>query len=73
MTDRLYLCKDQKTLDKVYTETNKDIKFLLLDRRYLDHKSNKNSYIWSAHKSKYGKKAERFNKYSEVLERMKNG
>jgi hypothetical protein len=73
MTDRLYLCKDQKTLDKVYTETNKNIKFLLLDRRYLDHSSNKDSYIWSAHKSAFGSKVERFKKYIEVLERMRNG
>lgn len=73
MDGRLYLCKDQKTLDKVYVETNDKIKFLLLDRRYLDHLSNKDSYIWSAHKSKFGTKTERFKKYLEVLKRMKNG
>lgn len=70
MKDRLYLCKDQKTLAKVYNETNTEVKFLLLDRRYLDHSSGEEAYIWSAHKSKFGTKIERYKKYLEYVEKM---
>ncbi len=70
MKDRLYLCKDQKTLSRVYNETNTKIKFLLLDGRYLDHSSSEKSYIWSAHKSSFGTKQERYEKYLKVVKQM---
>ena len=70
MKDRLYLCKDQKTLSRVYNETNTKIKFLLLDGRYLDYGSSEKSYIWSAHKSKFGSKEEKYEKYLKVVKQM---
>lgn len=71
MDGRLYLCKDQKTLAKVYEETHEyKVKFMQLDRRYLDHSSEKKSYIWSAHKSKFGSKEQRYKKYLKVVKLM---
>ncbi len=70
MQDRLYLCKDQKTLAKVYEKSHKKIKFLQLGRGYLDHSSGEEAYIWSAHKSKFGTKIERYKKYLEYVEKM---
>ncbi len=71
MKDRLYLCKDQKTLSRVYNETNTIVKFCLLSRRYLDHRFSKESYIWSAHKSKFGTKKETYQRYIKALDQMK--
>ena len=67
----LYLCKDQKTLSTIYEGMKNKINFLLLTRQYIDHASTDDSYIWSAHKSKYGSKKERFKVYEDKLKLMK--
>ena len=70
MDGKLYLCKDQKTLAKVYLETKNTVKFLYLSRQYLDPTSTKEAYIWSAHKSKYGTKEERYEKYKNYMKNL---
>lgn len=63
MDGRLYLCKDQKTLYDAYAQLKDEVRFLHLNRRYLDATSNDKAFIWSAHKSAYGSKKDRFLKY----------
>jgi hypothetical protein len=55
----------------VYEDLKNDINFLFIDRRYLDHNLNDNSFMWSGHKSKYGDKKQRYQKNLEKLEKMK--
>ena len=43
------------------------LRWLQLDRIYLDHLEREDSYIWSAHKTQYGTKDERFEKYKKYL------
>ena len=73
MNSHLYLCKDQKTLAKVYYETRKEIRFKLLTRQYLDPSSHKNAFIWSAHKTKYGPKKKRLQKYISYINAIEDG
>jgi hypothetical protein len=71
MNGRLFLCKDQKSLAKVYEDMKRDIDFLFIDRRYLDHTLSGDSFMWSGHKSRFGNKEERYKKYLEKLKEMK--
>lgn len=71
MTGRLFVGKDQKTLAKVCEETKHKIKFLSIDRRYLDHTCKNDSFMWSAHKSIYGSKKDKYKTYIKKLTEMK--
>jgi len=72
MAGRLFLCKDQKSLAKVYEKNKNDIDFLMLSRKYLDHACNNDSYMWSGHKSRFGTKKEKHQRYLKKLESLKN-
>ena len=63
--------KDQPVLAKIYNEMKDKMKFVLLDRRYLDHTSNKDAIIWSAHKTDYGIKNERYELYKQLQGKFK--
>lgn len=63
--------KDQFSFMEFYKKYRDDIRFLELDYRYIDPQSKEDSYVWSAHKSKFGIKAERFEFYRKELEKMK--
>ena len=67
-----YVNKDQFSFMGFYKKYRDDIRFLKLDHQYIDPQSNEDSYIWSAHKSKFGLKAERIKLYRRKLEEMKN-
>lgn len=60
--------KDQPVLAKLVQERKSSMKFLDLDRKYLDQTSNNKSFIWSAHKSAHGSKDDRYLKYKNTLE-----
>lgn len=70
MDGHLYLCKDQKSLAKVYEENKENINFLFLSRKYLDHACNEDSYMWSGHKSAFGSKEQKYKRYIKALNRM---
>jgi len=71
MKGRLFFTKDQQSLAKVYENTKNKIKFLMIDRRYLDNTRNDNSFMWSGHKSRSGTKEFKYQKYKEKLREMK--
>jgi len=65
--------KDQPSLAKFYNEYKlKGLKWLQLDRTYLDHKEKDDAHIWSAHKSEFGTKDKRYEKYVKKLDEMTN-
>jgi hypothetical protein len=56
--------KDQPLLAEMYHKyMGLGMKWFHADRRYLDHLERDESYIWSAHKTQYGVKDVRFEKY----------
>jgi len=70
MDGRLFLCKDQKTMAKIHEELKEKIKFLYIDRRYLDHTCKEDSYMWSGHKTPFGTKEQKYQKYLRKLKTM---
>jgi len=73
-TGKLYWDKDQPSMASIANKLirEEDFRVLSLPRTFLDHKSLAHSFVWSAHKSELGSKAERFNIYSSMLEKMKS-
>jgi len=70
MDGRLFLCKDQKTMASTYENMKEEVNFLMLDRRYLDHACSDDSVMWSGHKSAFGTKDEKYQKYLDKLKKM---
>jgi len=70
MNGRLFFTKDQQSLAKVYENTKNRMKFLMIDRRYLDNTRNDNSFMWSGHKSRSGTKKFKYQEYKKKLRRM---
>jgi hypothetical protein len=62
---------DQPILAQIHEKYKNKMKFLHLSRRYLDHLSHDNAFIWSAHKSNFGSKDERYKTYFDKLREMK--
>lgn len=71
MDGRLFLCKDQKTMAKIHEKLKDEIKFLYIDRRYLDHSCGDDAFMWSGHKSAFGTKEQKYQKYLRKLKAMK--
>lgn len=63
--------KDQPSL-AIYCKKHikQGLKWLDVDRQYLDCLEKNDSFIWSAHKSEYGSKKNRFKKYKKKLDDM---
>lgn len=70
MTGFLEHKNDQPVLAKIYEERKDKINCLLLDRTYLDHTSDYNAYIWSAHKTSFGSKDSRYKTYVKEIKKM---
>jgi len=68
-----YYNKDQLSFMEFYKKHEDEIKFLNLDHRYIDPQSKEDSYIWSAHKARFGSKDERFELYKRKLEELRVG
>ncbi len=67
--------KDQPVLAFLYEKYKDKMKFLLLDRRYIDHsigKSISDPYILSAHKTITGTKEIKYGIYKKIVENMEN-
>ena len=64
--------KDQASLAQLVRryEFNHGLKVLSLSRSYLDHKERPDSIIWSAHKTEFGEKHQRFELYDRVAKEM---
>ncbi len=64
--------KDQASLAQLVGkyEFEHGLNVLSLSRAYLDHKSRPESVIWSAHKSEFGEKHQRFEVYQRVAREM---
>lgn len=72
MNGRLFLCKDQKSMAKVYEDVKNKTNFLLIDRRYLDYACSEDAFVWSGHKSQYGTKDEKCKLYINVVNKLNN-
>lgn len=70
MDGRLFLCKDQKTMARIHEEMKDKINFLYIDRRYLDHTCQDDSFMWSGHKTPFGTKEQKYQKYLRKLKTM---
>lgn len=67
-----YWNKDQPSLAMLYRKHVRSIRFLDIDRKkYMDATLSENSFLWSAHKTKYGSKNERRKAYLMKLRRMR--
>lgn len=64
--------KDQPSLALLVRkyEFEAGLKVLSLPRTYLDHRSKSESIVWSAHKSEFGEKHQRFELYQRVAKEM---
>lgn len=73
MDGDFYFDKDQKSLASLVRKYmfEHGLKFLPLPRTYLDHLSRKESIVWSAHKSEFGNKDQRFKLYQKKLKGMR--
>ena len=75
MDGNFFYDKDQPSL-AVFVRAymfNRGLKFLPVPRTYLDHFSREESIIWSAHKSEFGGKNQRYKLYvSKLAELTKN-
>lgn len=63
--------KGQFTLFRLYQERENEMRFLEFGIPYRDPASNRESYIWSAYKTKFGSKANRYERYGKKLKKMK--
>lgn len=71
-TGPYYWNKDQPSLALLFLKHAKSIRFLDIDRlEYMDATLKKSSFLWSAHKSKYGVKEERHKVYLIKLQEMR--
>ncbi len=68
-----YYNKNQLSFMKFCKEYKDEIRFLNLDQCYIDPQLREDSYIWSAHKARFGCKNERFILYKRKLEKLKEG
>ncbi len=66
-----YWGKDQHTLFQLYQKSRDKIRFLEFGGSYRDPSSMQESHIWSAYKTRFGSKAERYLLYEKKLEEMK--
>lgn len=64
--------KGQMTLFQLYEDRRNKMRFLRFGISYRDPASKNESYIWSAYKTTYGSKAERYMLYQKKLEEMKS-
>ena len=67
-----YYNKDQPEIFRLYEKYKERIKFLPLSWEYLDIWSRETSdiYVWSAHKTEYGDKNQRYELYKDKVRRM---
>jgi hypothetical protein len=73
MDGRFFYNKDQPILTAAIRRfEKKTAKVLKLDRRYMDHLSRPNAFIWSAHKWEYGDKNERHRLYKRILNELQD-
>jgi hypothetical protein len=71
---KYFFNKDQPKLAELHAKyIPKKLRWLQLDRSYMDHHENSTSIIWSAHKSELGTKDIRFKKYEKKLNDIKRG
>jgi hypothetical protein len=71
MDGKFFYNKDQPSLAALYKKyLGRGLRWLQIDRRYMDHKHNENAFIWSAHKIEFGTKKERFEMYEKKLEAL---
>jgi len=63
---------DQIGLSKAYVELKDKFKVYNLGFQYLDPFCDKDSYVWSAHKTLYGKKDNRLELFNYVLNHLQN-
>ena len=71
MDGNFFFDKDQGSLAQLVRTYmfEKGLKFLPLPRMYLDHFSKKDSIIWSAHKSEFGNKDQRYKLYMKEVKK----
>lgn len=67
MDGEFYFNKDQPSLARLIAAYSGRLRFLTLPRSYLDHLSQVDSYVWSAHKTEFGSKDERFQYYARKI------
>ena len=67
-----YYNKDQPEIFRLYEKYKERIRFLPLSWEYLDIWSRETSdiYVWSAHKTEYGDKNQRYELYKDKVRRM---
>lgn len=65
--------KGQITLFQLYQERKNEVRFLEFNGSYRDPLSKNESHIWSAYKTRFGSKIERFELYKKKLEKLKGG
>ena len=72
MDGKFYYDKDQPSLALLVRKYQFEhgLKVLPLTRGYLDYKSREGSHIWSAHKSEFGEKHNRFELYQKVSKEL---
>jgi len=72
MSSDFYYNKDQPILTKLVRKFQGQMKFLFLNRMYMDQFSREKAFLWSAHKKEISSKEQRYMDYNIKLMEMKN-